>query len=126
MDSQTAVSHRAALAQYSRLAVFRLLVQAGATGLAAGELAARLALPAPTLSFHLAQLKGAGLVRCRRESRSLIYTADYATMNALLAYLTENCCGGAVAADCAPGCAPSSDAAAESPVATRKTARRAS
>ncbi|MGE0154060.1 MAG: ArsR/SmtB family transcription factor [Reyranellaceae bacterium] len=99
MESKDAVKHLSALAQESRLAVFRLLVQAGEDGLAAGELAARLALPAPTLSFHLAQLKMAGLVRCRRESRSLIYTADYAAMNGLVAYLTENCCGGR---DCAP------------------------
>ena len=126
MESETAVTHLSALAQESRLAVFRLLVQAGDAGMAAGELAGRLALPAPTLSFHLAQLKGAGLVRCRRESRSLIYTANYAAMNALLAYLTENCCSGGTAADCAPACAPSAAAASGTPVATRKTARRAS
>ena len=106
MESSTAVAHLSALAQESRLSVFRLLVQAGAKGMSAGDLAAKLALPNPTLSFHLSQLKGAGLVQCRRESRSLIYTANYAAMNDLLAFLTDNCCGGQ--ADlCAPvACAP--------------------
>jgi DNA-binding transcriptional ArsR family regulator len=84
----------AALAQESRLDVFRLLVQAGATGLPAGRIGERLSLPSATLSFHLNHLKQSGLVKCRRESRSLIYTAEYAAMNALLAYLTENCCQG--------------------------------
>ena len=110
MESTIAVAHLSALAQESRLSVFRLLVQAGADGLSAGELAAKLALPNPTLSFHLSQLKGAGLVQCRRESRSLIYTANYAAMNDLLAYLTDNCCGGQ-AELCAPvACAPKSKA----------------
>jgi ArsR family transcriptional regulator len=108
MESTIAVAHLSALAQESRLSVFRLLVQAGAEGLSAGDLAAKLALPNPTLSFHLSQLKGAGLVQCRRESRSLIYTANYAAMNDLLAYLTDNCCGGQ-AELCAPvACAPKS------------------
>lgn len=105
MESNTAVAHLSALAQESRLSVFRLLVQAGAEGMAAGDLAAKLSLPNPTLSFHLAQLKSAGLVQCRRESRSLIYSANFQAMNELLAYLTENCCGGqacAPAAACVP------------------------
>ncbi len=114
MESITAVAHLAALAQDSRLAVFRLLVQAGEEGMAAGELVAALDLPGPTLSFHLAQLKMAGLVQCRRASRSLIYSADYAAMNGLLAYLTENCCGGA------PACAP---AVACKPVAAKRVAK---
>ncbi len=83
-----------ALAQEHRLAAFRLLVQAGADGLAAGSLAERLTIPASSLSFHLAQLTNAGLIIQRRQSRSLIYTADYAAMNALMGYLTENCCAG--------------------------------
>lgn len=88
------VSALGALAQESRLDIFRLLVQRGPEGLAAGEIAERLGLPSATLSFHLAQLKHAGLVSARRESRSIIYSANYRSMNALLAYLTENCCQG--------------------------------
>lgn len=83
-----------ALAQDSRLEVFRLLVRIGKQGLAAGEIARRLALPASSLSFHLSQLHEAGLVSQRREGRSLIYSADYAQMNTLMAFLTENCCEG--------------------------------
>jgi DNA-binding transcriptional ArsR family regulator len=84
-----------ALAQDSRLAVFRLLVEAGPEGLAAGVVAERLGIPASSLSFHLAQLTRAGLIRQRRASRSLIYSADFAAMRALVGYLTENCCRGA-------------------------------
>ena len=91
-----------ALAQESRLSVFRALVEAGPEGLAAGEIAGRLAVPPPTLSFHLAQLKGAGLVGARREGRSLIYAADFATMRKLVDYLLENCCAGRPNAACAP------------------------
>src|SRR5262249_35554818 len=87
-----------ALAQENRLDIFRLLFAAGASGPSAGAIASKLDLPSPTLSFHLAQLKHAGLVSCRRESRSLIYAANYPVMNGLLAYLTENCCGGQPAA----------------------------
>lgn len=85
----------AALAQEHRLAAFRLLVQAGAEGMAAGALAGRLGLAPSSLSFHLAQLAQAGLVAQRRQSRSIIYTADFAAMAGLMGYLTENCCGGA-------------------------------
>ncbi len=84
----------AALAQNHRLAAFRLLVQAGVEGIPAGVLADRLGVPASSMSFHLAQLANAGLVTQRRASRSIIYSADYAAMNALMGYLTENCCGG--------------------------------
>lgn len=84
----------AALAQESRLDVFRLLVQAGEDGMAAGLIGERLGLPSATLSFHLNHLRHAGLVTFRREGRSLIYQAEYDTMNALLAFLTENCCQG--------------------------------
>jgi DNA-binding transcriptional ArsR family regulator len=98
------LSALAALAQESRLDVLRLLVQAGLDGLPAGQIAERLGVPANTLSFHLNQLRHAGLVTFRRESRSLIYVAEYAAMNELLAYLTENCCQGD-AAGCGPdGC----------------------
>ena len=84
----------AALAQESRLDVFRLLVQAGAEGIPAGRIGERLGLPSATLSFHLNQLRQAGLVSFRREGRSLIYKAAYGAMNGLVAYLTENCCRG--------------------------------
>ena len=92
-----------ALAQEHRLAAFRLLVQAGADGMAAGAIADRLGVPASSMSFHLAQLGHAGLVTQRRQSRSIIYTADYAAMNGLMGYLTKNCCEGVpciVEADC--------------------------
>ena len=100
MEKRDAIAALAALAQESRLDVFRLLVQAGADGLPAGQIAERLGVPPNSLSFHLNQLRHAGLVTFRRESRSLIYAAEYAAMNDLLAYLTENCCQGA--ASCAP------------------------
>jgi DNA-binding transcriptional ArsR family regulator len=101
VESADAVGALAALAQDSRLAVFRLLVQRGPRGLAAGQIAERLGIPAPTLSFHLAQLVHAGLVGSRREGRSIIYAADYAGMQALMGYLTDNCCR-----EEAGGCAP--------------------
>jgi ArsR family transcriptional regulator len=96
MEISDAITALAALAQESRLDIFRLLVQAGAAGLPAGRIGERLGLPSATLSFHLNQLKQAGLVTFRREGRSLIYAAEYAAMNGLLAYLTENCCQGDV------------------------------
>jgi DNA-binding transcriptional ArsR family regulator len=92
VELKEAAAALAALAQESRLAVFRLLVQRGPRGLAAGQIAERLGIPAPTLSFHLAQLGHAGLVGSRREGRSIIYAADYAGMQGLMAYLSENCC----------------------------------
>jgi DNA-binding transcriptional ArsR family regulator len=102
MDKVEAVAALAALAQESRLDVFRLLVQAGPEGKTPGQLAEQLGLPGATLSFHLSQLRHAGLVSFRRESRSLIYVADYGSMNNLLGYLTENCCRGDTAG-CGPG-----------------------
>ena len=98
-DSEQAVAALASLAQEHRLALFRLLVQAGPDGLAAGALADALGIPNSSLSFHLAHLNRARLIEQRREGRSLIYTANYDAMNALVGFLTENCCGGA---DCAP------------------------
>ena len=92
MEVSEAAAGLAALAQESRLAVFRLLVQRGPRGLPAGEIAERLRIPAPTLSFHLAQLGHASLVRSRREGRSIIYAADYDGMQNLMAFLTEHCC----------------------------------
>ena len=87
-----ALGSLSALAHETRLRVFRALVARGPEGLPAGRIAQRLELPGPTLSFHLAQLKGAGLVACRRDGRSLIYSADFEAMRALVDYLTENCC----------------------------------
>ena len=102
MDKMYAIAALAALAQETRLDIFRLLVEAGADGLPAGRIGEKLGLPSATLSFHLNQLKQAGLVTFRREGRSLIYMAEYAAMNALLGYLTENCCQGD-AAGCGVG-----------------------
>lgn len=105
MQSSEVIKALGALAQEHRLAVFRLLVEAGRDGLAAGMIADKLGVPASSMSFHLAQLTNAGLITQRRESRSLLYSADYAAMNALMAYLTENCCGG-VTCDDASACHP--------------------
>lgn len=95
MESTTAVKALAALAHESRLATFRLLVQAGPAGLAASKIAEALGIPASSLSFHLKELTHAGLVTSRQEGRYLFYAAQYDAMNALLGFLTENCCGGA-------------------------------
>ena len=99
MESLAAVDAFSALSNESRLAIYRLLVQAGPQGRAAGDIAETLSIPASSLSFHLAHLTRAGLIAQRRESRSLIYSANFEAMNALVAFLTENCCGGA---SCAP------------------------
>ena len=101
MKKPEAVAALAALAQDSRLDVYRLLVQAGPDGLPAGDVAAALKIAPNTLTFHLDRLRDAGLVTVRRDGRSMIYAAQYERMNALLGYLTENCCQGR-----AEGCAP--------------------
>jgi DNA-binding transcriptional ArsR family regulator len=108
VEAAAAIIALGALAQEHRLALFRLLVQAGEAGLAAGAIAERLGVPASSLSFHLAQLSRAGLVRQERRHRSIIYRADYDAMNALVGYLMENCCGGAA---CAPAaaCSPANE-----------------
>lgn len=103
IKADAAVVALAALAQEHRLALFRLLVQAGESGMSAGALADALCVPNSSLSFHLAHLNRAGLIEQRREGRSLIYTANYDGMNALVGYLMENCCGGS---DCAPAASP--------------------
>ena len=95
MTADAAIRALGALAQDHRLAAFRLLVQAGPAGLAAGALADALQVPPSSMSFHLAQLSNAGLISQRRQSRSIIYAADYAAMSNLMGYLTENCCNGA-------------------------------
>lgn len=103
MESTTALDAFSALSNDTRLGIFRLLVQAGPGGRAAGEIADALGVPASSLSFHLAHLTRAHLISQRRESRSLIYAANFDTMNALIAFMTENCCGGA---SCAPVAQP--------------------
>ncbi len=94
METTQAIEALAALAQETRLKIFRLLVQAGPEGMAAGSIGEKLDLPPATLSFHLAGLARAGIAKSRQEGRFVIYSADFGVMNSLLAYLTENCCGG--------------------------------
>lgn len=112
MKSPQAIEALGALAQEHRLAVFRLLVQAGENGLPAGAIAEALKIANSSLSFHLTHLTRAELIKQRREGRSLIYTADYEAMNALVGFLMENCCGGE---DCA-----SSEAKASKPVQSER------
>ena len=100
MKSTAVVVALAALAQDTRLGVYRLLVQQGETGLAAGEIAAGLDVPPATLSFHLKELLRAALVKTRQKGRFVYYAADFSTMTKLLAYLTENCCGDGIS--CGP------------------------
>jgi ArsR family transcriptional regulator, arsenate/arsenite/antimonite-responsive transcriptional repressor len=104
MNSKQAVAALAALAHEHRLSVYRRLVEAGPEGLNAGTIAARLKVPPSSLTFHLQNLHRAGLVTQERRSRELIYAADFAEMNGLVGYLTENCCGGT--SSCAAACAP--------------------
>lgn len=99
MKANQVISALEALAQENRLAIFRALVQAGPQGLNPTYLSEKLDLPAPTLSFHLAQLRHAGLVTVTRDGRSLIYVAAYDAMRKVIDFLTENCCAGSV---CAP------------------------
>lgn len=113
MQIDAAVAALGALAQEHRLALFRLLVQAGEEGMPAGAIAEKLGIPNSSLSFHLAQLRAAGLITQERQHRSLIYRANYSAMNGLIDYLTENCCAGA---DC------STDSASSAPQSQRKTA----
>jgi ArsR family transcriptional regulator len=107
MKSKNAIEALGALAQETRLAIFRLLVRQGPDGLPAGTIGERLDIPAPTLSFHLAQLSRAGLVASRRAGRSILYAADYRGMNALLTYLTEDCCQGRPELCIGAACGPS-------------------
>ena len=95
MRTEQVVASLDSLAQATRLAIFRLLVKRGPEGLHAGAIGRSLGVPASSLSFHLHQLKHAGLVTQERRSRQLIYATNFARMNELIAYLTENCCGGA-------------------------------
>ena len=104
MDQKRAIAALGALAQDTRLELFRLLVTCGPEGLPAGVIAERLGVMPSSLSFHLQQLVHAGLITQRRLSRQLIYSAEYGKMNELMAYLTENCCSGG--APCVPVCNP--------------------
>ncbi len=113
MRADRAIEALAALAQEHRLALFRLLVQAGDEGMAAGVIAEKLGVPNSSLSFHLAQLKNAGLILQERQHRSLIYRANYPAMNALVGYLMENCCAGS---DCG------TELACETPAQERQSA----
>ena len=103
MESSQAVTALAALAQETRLAIFRLLVEAGPTGLAVGEIGASVKAAPATLSFHLKELANAGLLSSRQDGRYIFYSANYDHMTTLIGFLTENCC----ARDgCRPGCGP--------------------
>lgn len=108
MDSPQAVQALAALAHETRLAVFRMLVERGPDGLAAGSIAERLGIPPSSLTFHVQHLHRARLITQRRVSRQLIYAADFAAMNGLVGFLTENCCG---RGSCVPVCRPEADVA---------------
>ena len=116
MDHKHAIAALGALAQETRLELFRLLVTSGPEGLPAGVIAERLGVLPSSLSFHLQQLVYAGLITPRRLSRQVIYSAEYGTMNALLAYLTENCCGRD--AVCAPVCDTAAGCADTTPKTT--------
>lgn len=94
MEMQAAIAGLSALGHEGRLAIFRLLVQAGPAGLAAGEVARRLSVPPSTLSANLTILAHAALIRARREGRSIVYSADFSTMGGLLTYLMADCCNG--------------------------------
>ncbi|HSG74825.1 MAG TPA: metalloregulator ArsR/SmtB family transcription factor [Burkholderiales bacterium] len=115
METKQAVQALSALAQDTRLAIFRLLVQAGPEGMSAGQIGEQLDLAPATLSFHLAGLTRAGLAQSRQEGRFVIYSADFTAMNALVGFLGENCCGGAA-------CNPSTGEKDEAPKRTRRRA----
>lgn len=109
MEVSQALAALAALAQKRRLSAFRLLVEAGPEGLPAGEIAARLGLAPATLSFHLSQLERAELVNARRRGRRIIYAANFAQTRALMSFLSENCCGGDMAACAGPPAPPATE-----------------
>jgi DNA-binding transcriptional ArsR family regulator len=121
MRAPEAVTALAALAHEHRLAIYRMLVEAGPQGLPAGEIAARLDLAPSSLTFHLQALQRARLISQQRMSRQLIYATDFGAMNDLVGYLTENCCAGGVA-DRGPKCAPATAKLPATPRKTRKSA----
>ncbi|ETF02324.1 ArsR family transcriptional regulator [Advenella kashmirensis W13003] len=106
MENKHAITALAALAHESRLTVFRLLVQAGSSGIAAGKISETTGIAPSSLSFHLKELTYAGMVQARQEGRSVIYTADYSAAARLVAFLTENCCSGL---ECDFSCAENND-----------------
>ena len=114
MNSAQTIAALGALAHETRLAAFRLLVERGPNGLPAGAIAETLKLPPSSLTFHLQQLMHAELITQRRMSRQLIYATDFTTMNAVVAYLTENCCGASCAPVCQPGAARTTTASKRS------------
>ena len=118
MKTTTVIDALGALAHEHRLAIYRLLVQRGPEGLSAGAIGARVGLVPSTLTLYLQNLQRAGLIAQRRESRQLIYSADFAAMNGLVGYLTENCCGNSGAA-CSSSCAPAQ------PVKAKRAAKAA-
>jgi ArsR family transcriptional regulator len=127
MDTNTTLKALGALSHEHRLAIFRLLVEQGPAGIAAGQIAVRLGLPAATASFHLKELVNAGLATAQPQSRFIYYSANYGAMNALIAYLTDNCCraAGVCLTECAPACAPESQnlEAAGAASTTRRTGK---
>ncbi|PRC92011.1 ArsR/SmtB family transcription factor [Solimicrobium silvestre] len=114
METKNVISALAALAQESRLAVFRALVQAGPEGMAATKISEHVGVPPSSLSFHLKEMSYADLITSRQEGRFVIYSANFITMNGLIGFLTENCCGGN---PCSPVCTPKSTSAKISEVA---------
>ena len=141
MTKLKAVAALGALAQETRLDIFRMLIAKGPEGLRAGEIGERLSLPSPTLSFHMNQLRFTGLVGSRRKGRSIIYSANFAAMRGLMSYLTEQCCGGRpelcapillsppqpASASCGPGgCAPARVAPSKRKSAAPTVARKTS
>jgi DNA-binding transcriptional ArsR family regulator len=127
METKSAVAALGALAQATRLEIYRRLVVAGAQGLSVGQIAEYVATAPATLSFHLKELVHAELIEPRQEGRYIFYCANYATMNDLLGFLTENCCAGDGGSCATPCCAPGSaarKAAKKKPTAKRKPLRR--
>ncbi|HSN19328.1 MAG TPA: metalloregulator ArsR/SmtB family transcription factor [Usitatibacter sp.] len=127
MHAKLAVASLAALAQESRLLIYRLLVEAGPTGLAVGEIGASVRVAPATLSFHLKELAHAGLVDARQDGRFIYYSANYGTMNRLLGYLTENCCardGVGCETECCAGTASKTQSRNETPRRGRRAASK--
>lgn len=110
MQTKNALSALAALAQESRLAVFRLLVEAGPQGMAASKIGDALGIPASSLSFHLKELSHANLITPRQDGRFVIYSAQFSTMNELISFLTDNCCGGKSCEGMASSCVVAAEA----------------
>lgn len=128
MESKTTVTLLAALAQETRLAIFRTLVQTGPSGLSVGEIAAGVKAAPATLSFHLKELTHAGLISARQESRFIFYSANYPAINELIAFLTENCCArdgvACVGTKCSPAAASDPGKSSSTPRARAGSAKR--